>query len=81
MDPEDQLQLQLLLGAVGAEGSGKDRYAAAMYFWQRKRLGDRALEIFRALAKDDVTDPIAVLQHARLASELQTLQRNLDRSS
>lgn len=81
MTPENQLQLQLLLGAVGAEGSGKDRYAAAMYFWQRGQLGDRSLEIFRALAKDDATDPTTVLRHAGLAAELQTLQHKLDHPS
>jgi hypothetical protein len=79
--PEDRRQLQLLLSSVGIEGTGRDRYAAAMYFWQRRKLGDKALEIFRALAKDDDTDPAQVLQHAGLAEELKTLQHDLDQQS
>lgn len=61
MNAEDQIQRDFLYMPSGAKGSGYTRYAAAMYFHQRGRLSDQALEAYRTLAKDDQGDPTVAL--------------------
>jgi hypothetical protein len=58
---EDERQLALLNTDTGAIGSGTTRYAAAMYFYQLGQMSVRHLEIYRSLAKDDVTEPKPLL--------------------
>lgn len=42
-------------------GSGTIRYAAAMHFFQHGQMPEHDLEIYRSLAKDDMTDPLPLL--------------------
>jgi hypothetical protein len=51
--PEDNVQLALLNTPGGTKASGLVRYAAAMYFFQRGKISEQDLEIYRSLAKDD----------------------------
>ena len=46
----------------GLPGSGRRRYAAAMWFHARGALGHQALEVFRVLAPRDGDDPAPLLQ-------------------
>jgi hypothetical protein len=68
---EDRLQYDLLLTAIGAPGSGRTRYAAAMYFHQRGMIGDQALEAYRICCKQDDEDPVAVLCRMDRAHEVE----------
>lgn len=60
---DDQFTFQIAcLGiAPGTAGGGMVRYAAAMYFFQNGLLSSAALEVYRALAKDDAADPLVSL--------------------
>jgi hypothetical protein len=58
---EDRLQYDLLATPMGISGSGCVRYAAAMYFYQRAMIGDRALEVYRICCKQDDENPLAAL--------------------
>ena len=63
---EDAKQLALLTTPTGAPGSGRVRYAAAMYFYQEGRLGARALEVYRSCSPIDGEDPRATLERLGL---------------
>jgi hypothetical protein len=54
---EDELQAGLLATPVGLRGSGRVRYAAAMYFYQRRMISEDILEVYRACSKNDLIDP------------------------
>ena len=58
---EDALQYELLNTPLGMTGSGLQRYAAAMYFFNKSELSVEALEIYRICAKLDYKDPIVML--------------------
>ena len=51
------MQAGLLATPVGLCGSGRVRYAAAMYFYQRRMISEDALEAYRACSKNDLLDP------------------------
>ena len=57
-DPDFRQQRHSLLAAVGTPGSGADRYAAAMYFFQLHMMSARMLEIYRRCSKFDHEDPL-----------------------
>ena len=63
---EDAKQLSLLTSPTGAPGSGRVRYAAAMYFYQRGRLGAQTLEVYRSCSPLDSEDPRATLERLGL---------------
>ena len=54
---EDKKQFDLLHAPIGEKASGRVRYAAAMYFFQRRMLSDEVLEIYRICSKQDNEDP------------------------
>ncbi len=54
---EDELQAGLLATPVGLRDSGRVRYAAAMYFYQRRMISGDILEVYRACSKNDLIDP------------------------
>jgi hypothetical protein len=66
-------QFSYLNAALGEAGSGKARYAAAMYFHQLGLLSGTTLEIYRALAKDDASDPLVLLRAAGNSAEIADL--------
>ena len=49
----------------GLPGSGRRRYAAAMWFHLNADLPEDVLEVFRALAMDDHADPLRDLKQDR----------------
>ena len=57
-ETENERQWALLHTEVGRAGSGGTRYAAAMYFYNRRRLTAPMLEIYRRCCKDDFEDPV-----------------------
>ena len=67
---EDRHQASLLMTAPGPEGSGRIRYAAAMYFFQRGMLSDVALELFRISSAIDHEDPLLSIKLHKLDSEI-----------
>ncbi len=69
MEELTRMRTELSLPA-GLAGSGRRRYAAAMWFCLRGDLGEDALETFRALAMDDRADPLAELRRIGNADAL-----------
>jgi hypothetical protein len=67
---EDRHQASLLMTAPGPEGSGRIRYAAAMYFFQRGMLSEAALELFRISSAIDHEDPLLSIKLHKLDSEI-----------
>lgn len=63
---EDTRQLALLTAPTGVAGSGRVRYAAAMYFYQRRLLSAEALEVYRTCSPIDGEDPRATLRRLGL---------------
>lgn len=58
-DPDEYAgQVARLNCEVGAVGSGKIRYAAAMYFYAIGELPPQILEIYRRCCNDDREDPV-----------------------
>jgi hypothetical protein len=68
---EDRLQYDLLTAPAGAPGSGRIRYAAAMYFHQRAMIGEQALEAYRICCKQDGEDPLNMLTRIGCAHEVE----------
>ncbi|MCA0432997.1 MAG: hypothetical protein LCH46_07005 [Proteobacteria bacterium] len=56
------MQLALLHAPLGGEGSGRVRYAAAMYFRMAGEISDEALEVYRILSRLDAEDPAPLLR-------------------
>ena len=67
---EDRHQANLLMTAPGPEGSGRIRYAAAMYFFQRGMLSEAALELFRISSAIDHEDPLVSIKLHKLDFEI-----------
>ena len=62
VNEEEAWQRSLLRTAPGREGSGRIRYAAAMYFYQQGQLTAELLEIYRRCCKDDHEDPVSLAE-------------------
>ncbi len=71
LNSEDQLQYQLLNSTSAATDGGQVRYAAAMYFYNRGMIGEKALEVFRGLAKEPTADPRKVLAAAHCQDQIE----------
>lgn len=71
LTPEDRIQFEQLHSSSIAFGSGKMRYAAAMYFYQKAALSDVVLEIYRGLAKDDHTNPLHIIVALNRQNEIE----------
>lgn len=59
---EERRERRLLDTPLGEKGSGRVRYAAAMYLHGRGLMGNAELEAYRICAKDDAADPRSVLE-------------------
>ena len=55
-------QKALLLSAIGQEGSGSVRYAAAMFFYSAGKMTAEMLEIYRRCCVLDDEDPMDLAQ-------------------
>lgn len=58
---EEEANWRLVTSPVGGRRSGRERYAAAMYFYSTGRIDAETLEIYRICAKLDNEDPIALM--------------------
>jgi hypothetical protein len=58
LNDEERRELANLHAPMGEPGSGRVRYAAAMYFHARGALTASELENYRICAKDDRADPM-----------------------
>jgi hypothetical protein len=72
---EDRRQARLLGGGFGKPSAGRDRYAAAMYFYQRGLLSERCLEVYRTCSVIDGEDPRPVLAALGLLAEVEAIER------
>lgn len=52
----------LIRAPLGAEWSGRARYAAAMYFYQKGMMDAETLEIYRICSRLDDDDPVSVMR-------------------
>ena len=66
---EDARQLADLNRPAGEPGSGRVRYAAAMYLYTRGMIGPEALEVYRVCAVIDREDPRPTLARLGLAAD------------
>lgn len=71
---EDDLRaLAQLCTPPGHPGSGRTRYATAMYFNRAGKLSDAALEVYRICSPYDGEDPAGLLRSRGLAEEIPTM--------
>lgn len=67
---------RLICTPLGEEWSGRARYAAAMYFYQKGLMSAEALEIYRVCARLDAQDPLAILRERGIGSDwIEQLER------
>lgn len=69
MDEETRRNWQIVAMPPGAEWSGRARYAAAMYFYQRGEMAADVLEVYRICSRLDAEDPISVLRRWRIGAD------------
>lgn len=70
MTEEEETHRAELLTPLGAEGSGRRRYAAAMALNRSGRLSDAALEVYRICSPRDHDDPAALLAERGLFGDV-----------
>jgi hypothetical protein len=71
---EDRLQVSLLETPFEEDMSGRIRYAAAMYFYQRGMISEACLEVYRTCARLDREDPVPFLKSVGLVQEVEALK-------
>lgn len=69
MDEETRRNWQIVAMPPGAEWSGRARYAAAMYFYQRGEMAADVLEVYRICSRLDAEDPVSVLRRWRIGAD------------
>lgn len=74
LSEEDRHQLGLLGAPFDEPMSGRVRYAAAMYFYQRGMISAECLEVYRICARLDQEDPQPFLARLGLAREIESLK-------
>ena len=79
--PEDRRQLEMLGTTPGEADSGRVRYAAAMYFYQRGMISAECLEVYRICSRLDHEDPQPLLTRLGLAPEIEALKSNAYRET
>ncbi|AZO21372.1 MULTISPECIES: hypothetical protein [unclassified Mesorhizobium] len=55
-------QWELVNTPLGEMGSGRTRYAAAMYFFKRGEMNAETLEVYRICARLDHEDPLPIIR-------------------
>ncbi len=78
---EDRHQLELLGTAFAEPMSGRVRYAAAMYFYQRGMISAECLEVYRICARLDHEDPGPFLARLGLAKEVEALKSTVGKEA
>jgi hypothetical protein len=62
MSSEEEQNWVLINTPLGEEWSGRARYAAAMYFYQRGEMTAEALEVYRICSRLDREDPLKIIR-------------------
>lgn len=52
----------IIRSPLGEEWSGRARFAAAMFFYQRGELNADALEVYRLCSRLDAQDPLSIIR-------------------
>ena len=71
---EDLRQLAMLGSPLDEPISGRARYGAAMYFYQRGMISEESLEVYRICSRIDHEDPGPFLARLGLAKEVEALE-------
>lgn len=80
-ETERDTNWRLIRTPPGRKRSGRDRYAAAMYFYKNGEMNAETLEVYRICAKLDDEDPVEVLRHHRIGGDwIGNLRANKDGS-
>lgn len=66
MTDEDRRNWALIMTPAGEEWSGRARYAAAMYFYQKNEMTAEVLEVYRICSRLDREDAIDALRAYRM---------------
>ncbi len=69
MDEETRHHWQLIRTPTGVAWSGRARYAAAMYFYQKGEMSAEVLEVYRICSRLDSEDPLSVLRRWNIGEE------------
>ena len=69
MDEETRRNWEIISLPPGTEWSGRARYAAAMYFFQRGEMAPDVLEVYRICSRLDAEDPVCVLKRWRIGAD------------
>ncbi|MEI2301796.1 hypothetical protein [Ensifer sp. MJa1] len=69
MDDETKRHWEMIRLPAGAEWSGRARYAAAMFFYQRGLMDAETLEVYRICSRLDAEDPAEVLRRYRIGAD------------
>jgi len=69
MDEETRRNREIVTTPPGAEWSGRARYAAAMYFFQRGEMAAEVLEVYRICSRLDAEDPVSVLRRWKIGAD------------
>lgn len=82
MDAQTRRNWRIIMTPPGAEWSGRARYAAAMYFYQRGDMASDTLEVYRICSRIDAENPVDVLKRWRIGAEwigrLEAARRAMD---
>ena len=69
MDEETLENWTLIRTPPGTEWSGRTRYAAAMFFFQKGEMCAEVLEVYRICSRLDGEDPLDVLQRWKIGAD------------
>jgi len=69
MDEETHRNREIVTTPPGSEWSGRARYAAAMYFFQRGEMAAEVLEVYRICSRLDAEDPVSVLRRWKIGAD------------
>jgi len=68
-DREAALQWSLVNTPLGGKWSGRARYAAAMWFYQRGEMDAGTLEVYRICSRLDRQDPLPIIRDRGVGKE------------
>ena len=69
MDEETLENWTLIRTPPGTEWSGRTRYAAAMFFFQKGEISAEVLEVYRICSRLDGEDPLDVLRRWKIGAD------------
>ena len=69
MDEETLENWTLIRTPPGTEWSGRTRYAAAMFFFQKGEMSAEVLEVYRICSRLDGEDPLDVLRRWKIGTD------------